>query len=145
MIEDDIRTYLLTQSPITTLVGTDASGSMARIYAISRQQGITADSISMRRVGTNHVHNLIGGAGFGTAVIEFDCVSLTYSGAKTLGNTLRGELQGYAGTMGSATISSVILDDEQDEFDEAIDASQKGQFHCIQMYSFLFAETVPSF
>ena len=58
MIDNDIRTYLLTQSPITALVGTDAAGSPARISPSDRREGVTADSIVYERVSTDHAHNL---------------------------------------------------------------------------------------
>ena len=145
MTEDDIRTYLLTQSPITTIVGTDAAKSMARIYFNARQQDITADSIVIRRVGTSRGHCLTGGAGYATMMIEFDCVSLTPTGAKTLANALRGELQCFNGTMGSVTVFSVVSEDESDEYDEPVDASNRGQFHSLATYSFLVQESIPTF
>jgi hypothetical protein len=145
MIEDNIRTYLLSQSPISTLVGTDAAGSMARIYSMDRQQNITADSIVYERTGTQHAHMLSGAAGFATAFLSFDCIATTYARAKALAEALRGELQGYSGTMGDATIYSVILQDESDDFDPPADGTQKGQYHVTQEYSFLFTESVPSF
>jgi hypothetical protein len=145
MIEDNIRTYLLSQSPINTLVGTDSAGSMARIYSIDRQQNIVAESIIYERTSADHGHVLSGGAGFATAFIDFDCVALSYARAKALANALRGELQGYAGVMGDVTINSVILQDENDDYDPPADGSAKGQYHVVQTYSFLFAESVPTF
>lgn len=146
MIEDDVRTYLLTQSPIQTLVGTDATGSPARIFAQDRRQGISADSIIWRRLGTEREPLLQSAMGSAEALIEFDCVSTTQAGAKTLADTLRGELDGFGpGTMGSATVHWCLLDDESDDYDPPADGSAKGQFHVIQVYRIQFLETIPTF
>ena len=145
MIEDDIRTYLLTQSPITALVGTDAAGAPARISPNDRRQGITADSIVYQRVGTEHLQNLNAAQGYATAFIEFDCIGTTYAKAKTLSDTLRGELQGFRGTAGGITIYGCTLDDESDDFDPPADGSGKGLYHVTCVYSFQFTETVPTF
>lgn len=145
MIEDDVRTYLLTQTPITNLVGTDAIGAMARIYFQDRQQAITADTIIIHRTGSDHLQNLNAAQGYVTAFIEFDCISMTGAGSKTLGEALRGELHGYRGTMGSVSIKGVALQEDSDDFDPPEDGSAKGQYHVIQTYAFQYTESVPTF
>jgi hypothetical protein len=145
VIEDDVRTYLLTQSPITTLVGTDVAGTMARIYLNRGQQNITADRIVMRRIGTGRQPMLASAMGAGEALIEFDCIGLTAAKAKTLANTLRGEMDGYRGTMGSATIHWTILDDEFDDSDDDETGGTDDQPHVTMIYRIQFLETIPTF
>lgn len=145
MIEDNIRTYLLTQSPINTLVGTDAAGSMARIYSVDRQQSITADSIVYERIGSERAAMLASAQGSCGASIQFDCVALTYAKAKTLANALRGELDGFRGTMGDTTVHWCRLEEESDDFDPPVDGSPKGQYHVLQTYHVQFLESIPTF
>lgn len=145
MIEDDVRTYLLTQSPVTNRVGTDATGSMARIYSNDAQQNITADRIVYERNGTDREPMLASAMGSAEAFIEFDCISTTYAAAKSLANVLRGEMDGFRGTMGSATVHWCILEDEHDDFDPPADGSAKGQYHQIQTYRIRFLESIPTF
>jgi len=144
VIEDAIRTYLLTQSPITTLVGTDASG-MARIYAQDRQQGVTGDCIVMDRLGSDHLHNLEKAGGTVEAIFEFDCISTTYAGAKALANALRGELQGFRGTISTIAVHWCLLDDDSDDYDPPADGSTKGTYHVIQTYRIQYLESIPTF
>lgn len=145
MIEDNIRTYLLTQSPITALVGTDSAGSPARIFAVDRRQGITADSIIYERLGTERDPMLASAQGAAEALLEFDCVSPTYAGAKALGNALRGELDGFRGAMGDATIHWCSLDDESDDYDPPADGSARGQFHQLLTFRVQYLESIPAF
>lgn len=145
MVLDDIRTYLLTQSPITALVGTDSAGSAARIAAMDRRQGSTADFIVMRTFSIQHAHCINKGAGYADHFIEFDCISTTFAGAKALAEALRGELQGYAGTMGSTTVFAVTSEGDDDEFDDAADGSAKGTYHTISNWKFKVQESVPTF
>lgn len=145
MLEDDIRTYLLTQLPITTLVGTDSTGSPARIWPQDRRQSITASAIVYTRLNTDHLHTLTAAAGYATAFVEFECFGATYAAAKALGEALRGELQGYRGAMGSTTIRGVLLEDESDVFYEPEDGSAKGSYSMVAQYSFQFVESVPTF
>lgn len=145
MIEDDIRTYLLTQSAITALVGADATGAPARISPHDRREGVTADSIVYSRTSTDHFQNLIAAQGYATAHIEFDCISTSYAGAKTLGETLRSKLHGFRGAAGSVTIYGSILEDDYESFDEPADGSAKGLYHVIQGYAIQYTESVPAF
>lgn len=145
MIDNDIRTYLLTQSPITTLVGTDAAGAMARIYNSDRQQGIETDSIVLERIATDHEHTLTAAAGYATAIFQFDCISTSRAGSKTLGEALRGEMDGFIGTMGSTSVKWAEMQDEHDDFDPAADGGSKGLYHVIQTYAVSYFESVPTF
>jgi len=145
VIDNDIRTYLLTQSPITSIVGSDATGSPARISPSDRREGITADSIVYERVATDHEHNLTAAQGYSTAIFEFDCISTSKAGAKALGEALRGEMDGFRGTMGSTTVTGVLMEDEHDDFDPPADGSAKGIYHVVQTYSVSYFESIPTF
>jgi hypothetical protein len=145
VIEDNIRTYLLSQTPISNIVGTDAAGAMARIYSVDRQQSVTGDSIVYERVGSEREPMLASAQGSVGASIEFDCVSLTYARAKALAHALRGELDGFRGAMGDATVHWCSLEDEYDDFDPPADGSAKGQYHVIQTYHVQFLESIPTF
>jgi hypothetical protein len=118
---------------------------MARIYANDCQQGITADRIVYERTGTDREPMLASAMGTAEAYIDFDCISTTYAAAKSLANVLRGELDGYRGTMGDTTVHWCILEDENDDFDPPADGSAKGQYHQTQTYRVRFLETIPTF
>ena len=145
MIEDNIRTYLLTQSPITARVGTDTAGRMARIYANDSQQSITEDRIVYERTGTDREAMLASAMGSAEAYVEFDCISSTYAAAKSLANVLRGELDGFRGAMGNVTVHWCTLEDEHDDFDPPADGSAKGQYHQVLTYRIRFLESIPTF
>lgn len=145
MIENDIRIYLLAQAPIAQLLGSDAPGAPARLSPQERQQNGPLPAIVYERTGTEHLQGLEAAIGYATAHLEFDCMSATYAGARQLAECLRGELQGFRGTMGNQKICSVQLQDESDDFDPPADGSTQGVYHVIHSYDFQFTESIPTF
>lgn len=75
---------------------------------------------------------------------EIDCWADSYSGADTLAEAVRQELQGFSGTMGSDTVTSVTLDDEEDAYEPPDDGSDEGIFRITLRYRIQYRESKPT-
>lgn len=63
---------------------------------------------------------------------------------KAVAEAVRGEMQGFKGTWGSTTVSSVVLENEIDLHDEPDDGSDDGWHQVAIDYFVRYVESVPS-
>ena len=138
-VETDLRTYLLSQSPVTTLVGA------AGVYCGNIEDDAADPVVCIKRVSGGRQHTLTAGAGFASPRIQLDVYSQSYVDAKAVAEAVRGEMQGFKGTWGSTTVSSVVFENEVDLYEEPDDGTDLGWHHIALDYFVRYSETVPTF
>jgi hypothetical protein len=142
-MESGLITYLEAQTAITDIVG--ASGS-ERIYMLRRPEGADLPALVITLEGREHQAHATAASGLARSDIEIDCQATTYSGAKTLADAVRGELDGFqTAAMGTATVRRVSCVGEIDHYEQPLDESDSGVYHVFQDYDFWHLETVPTF
>lgn len=109
-IESGLRTLLLTQSSITTLVpsqvveGTTYYG----IFNEYPEEGFKLPFILISQVSFDPYVTLDGTAGMGSYEIDIDCYANKYSTALAIADAVTEFLKDYSGSAGSNTINAVI-------------------------------------
>ena len=141
-IEYAARQRLVDDTAVAALVAT-------RIYPQIAQQGAALPYVVYSVISADRPRHLLSASGIVTKRIQFDCFGSTYVQARLLADKLRLSLDGIKHTtIGSGSYThfcnGVMLDGEQDGFDEPFDADQLGVHRIIQDYIFWSTETVPS-
>lgn len=140
-LKDDIVTYLASKTAVTNIVSTDAR---------CIRQGWTPQAtpfpyitISVSEFG--HQHDLGGGAGYAEPEVEVHLWCRLESDRASLGEAVRGVLQGFTGTMGSTVVRGVTLPIDN-EFDEPPrSGGQSVIFHRVMQFQFSIVETIPTY
>lgn len=113
VLEEGLFTYLSTYAGLTSLIST-------RVYPLVIPQGATLPCLTYQRISTVRSPSL-DSSGIGnelsSARFQFDVWATTALSAKTITDQLRAALHGKKGTMGSVTIHSALVDDEQSNFE----------------------------
>ena len=106
-----IRTWLLTKTAVTDLVGT-------RIYTDIVEQGATLPAIAMSKTFTTHEHTLSNLAGLAHCRIQFDCFADAAAGGRIAANDVAEAIRATGivalrGLQSSVFIAGVRLEDGQ--------------------------------
>jgi len=143
-IEESLRTYLLTLSAVTDLVGT---GDTARIRPDRLHEDDALPGIIIEVDNERPQNDLSGVGGLVYADVNIKCRAATKSGSRSLAEAIRTNntnpgtgLAGYRGTAGSQTIGAV-LDGMQTSYMPAGDESDEGYYDTDCSYIIGFAET----
>jgi hypothetical protein len=136
-IRSDLRNYLVSKTGITNLIA-------SRIYPVRRPQAVTGDSICFWRTSGDHDHNLTGSSGTAIPSFAIDVLSDDYTRADAIAEAVRQVMQGFAGTMGTTVVKSVILVDEQDGYDDPADGSDKLTYRIALLYRIRYTESKPT-
>lgn len=140
-IRSALQNYLASQPAITALVGT----TPPRICPVKLPQGTARPAVLYRRVTGGHAERLTGSAGHALGRFRLDAAGDTYAAADALAEVIRAAMQGFGpGTMAGADVRAVILDDEQDEFDDPIDGGDTGIFYVSIFYLIRYSESIPT-
>lgn len=140
MVETALYTYLAGKTSITSIVGTNIwKGRLPQSYSW------VAPALSFRRISELHDHDLDGGSGIARARMQIDCWSKTASAAESLAEQVRTLLQGYSGTIGSVTATSVVLDNVVSLPEPPIDSSDDWRFHIALDFIVIYRESSPQF
>jgi len=108
-IEKGLYLVLTGVSPQTTAGG--------RVYP-RLPQGVTFPAIRYQRITTNRVQSLDANVGVTEATMQIDCMAESYSAAKALADEVRVILHGYRGAWGSALCRNIMLDTENDFYEQ---------------------------
>lgn len=109
-IEESIRTHLVDDTTV------DVS---SRIYPLRLPQGYTLPAISYQRISAERVHELSGPTGWAWARFQLDCWSSSYSGVRSLAESVRQSLDGYKGILGGGShVGGIYIEGERDLFEE---------------------------
>lgn len=116
-IATDLVAYLLAQSSITTLVGTRIWGGQRR------EQGSALPAITVHVISAGQEVNLTARGGTAFPRIQIDVWGATYATADAVKEAIRLKLQGFSGTMGSSTVTTVLYEGSLDLFEKPVDGS----------------------
>lgn len=94
MIETSLRSYLLAQTSITSLVG-------QRIYPMRLPQGATLPAITYQVVFGTSTYSHDGDEDLGRRRFQLDCWASTYADSMNVAEAVRAAINGHDGPMGS--------------------------------------------
>lgn len=106
-IEGAIYYLLAADATVSGLVGT-------RIYPNLVPQAASLPAITYQQISGVREHTADGADGIVESRFQINCWASTYTGAKSLSDAVRKELDGYKGTVGSRNILFCFLADEDD-------------------------------
>lgn len=141
-LKDDLVAYLKGKTAITDIVGT----GVEKIRQGWAQQGIARPYITLDIANHNHEHDLGGSAGFKEPTVEINLWTSKQSDRDSLGEAVRGVLQGFRGTMNSGTVTKCTTLENDNEFDEPDRHSGEGVvYRRVMEFKFSVTETIPSY
>lgn len=112
-----LRTYLLSQSKVTQLVGD-------RIYATVIPQNATYPCVSVSTVSEATVKQMSGySSGLADARIQLDCWAENEDAAFQVADLIRNYLDGYSGTVANIQLDSVTYIDKNETVEPQGDGS----------------------
>jgi len=113
VIEEALKTYLLSQSGLTALIG-------QRYYPVTIPQSCTLPAVAYQKISGARIHAFSADIG-SYPRMEFVCYGKTYESVSDVFEQLRSALQDYLNTtMGGAgglEVKAVLLDDEWDDYE----------------------------
>ncbi len=112
MIESALRTFILADSTVTTLIST-------RLYALKMPQSPTFPLIVYTKISGFREHDMDGST-IAAPRIQYDCWAETFPEAKALADALRERLDSHTGDVGSPaeTVHFAYLLNERDFYDD---------------------------
>ncbi len=131
-------TYLLAQTAITNLVGT-------RIRPNKLHSKDTRPAIVVMKGSSDHKRTFDGPIGAADSAFVIRCYGTDSVNADAIADAARLRLDGFGpGTMGTVSVSEVIVEGDGDVFDKPADGSDDG-FDAVDVdVTICHAETVPS-
>jgi len=111
------RTYLLTKTPVTDLVGT-------RIYFGNLPQDPTFPAVVLHLILRDTERHLTNASGLARSVVQVDCHAETHDAAEDLSEQVRLVTEFYRGAWGVETIRRSIVGDVADLSEHPRDGSQ---------------------
>lgn len=140
--KDDLVAYLKSKTTVTDIVGT----GVEKIRQGWAQQGIAKPFITVGVENHNHEHVLSGGAGFKEPTVEINLWTAKQSERESLGEAVRGVLQGFRGTMNSSSVVKCTTLENDNEFDEPDRHSGEGVvYRRVMQFKFSVTESIPSY
>ena len=112
-VESDLKARLVADATVDGLVD-------GRIYPGALPQNPTYPAVSYFRVSATRLYNLKGTASRVTARFQIDCWAATHITARALADAIRASLHAVVGTMGSTSIGYIRLDNETDQYEDAV-------------------------
>ncbi len=109
-IATDIRTFLLADATLTTLIGT-------RLYPLTLPQNPTLPAMTYQWVSGERVHTADGALGLSRPRIQFDAWATTYLVAESVFEALRKRLDAFRGAAGASIIQGAFFDSERDLYE----------------------------
>ena len=108
----DLPAYLLAQSSISAIVGTD-------IYPVHADQGEVYPCLVFMVISDVPLESHDGPSGLSFAHIQFSCFAKQYADARSLRDALKLLLEGFKGTLtpGTASVSNVRYLSDHDTFE----------------------------
>lgn len=116
LIDEAIRTYLLSKSTITTTVS-------SRIYEIAAPQNAPYPHITYNQMPGERVRSLSGSSGLNRATFHFHFWGKKPAESKNLSEQFRLVLDGFRGQMGGSggvNVQAVFIEDDVDLYDDEV-------------------------
>lgn len=137
-MEEDFLLILKKNKDLVALVGN-------RISIDDRPSG-PEPAIVVSRVSGGHEHQLSGSVGFARPVLHVMCFASRATTANHLKETARKALQGFSGVVGRTNFGSLVLDDEDHDYEPPLDAGDlTGTFSRLLVFTVLHGEQIPTF
>jgi hypothetical protein len=133
------RTYLLTKSGVTDLLG-----STGAIYPDRLPQSHTLPAIVYYTISEVPEHHMTGASPLTMYRLQLDCYAATRVAADGLAEATRDAADGYRGTMGSEYVQTCHLDSSRSDADDPRDASDSYRYIKQQDWILALTETAPS-
>lgn len=131
--------YLTGQTSVTDLIGT-------RLYPYGAPTSATMPYVVMSMIDATHDGHTKSATGFVRRVMQFDVIGSTGVSVESVVDALRGELDGYHGTMGDDSLETrVRLKGERDGYVPPSDATEVGTCRQTMEFSVWHRESVPTF
>jgi hypothetical protein len=138
-MEEDFLLLLRANRDVVGIVGN-------RISLDIRPQDTDEPAIVVSRISGEHEHQLSGSAGFAMPVMHVMCFAPSAVSADNLRDKVQATLQGDGGkTVGQTRFMSIILDDEDHDYIPPLDASDRGTYARLLVFSVLHEEQIPTF
>ncbi len=139
LIGQSVKTYLLSKSAVTNVAGT-------RVFSDYLPGSITTfPSVVMLQVSQVNPQHLTAQCDYAETRLQLDVYSDQASTRDSFANTLRDEMNGFSGTMGSVAVSEVKLVNSRDGYEPPQDNSDSGLYRNSSDYWIRHAQAVPSF
>lgn len=133
-----IRTYLLTKTAVTDIVGT-------RIYPTVLPQNATLPAIVFDVFGGTPDDVLTGSSGSFRAVVDIECISTNHITSNDLAEQVRLVTQGYFGAMGDEQVNASRLFSRSETYVQPIDGSDVGRHVVSITFEMTHNQTIPTF
>lgn len=114
-IDESLVTILQASAAVTALAG-------ERIYPLRALQTAQQPLVIYQRISATREHSHDGPSGLARQRFQFRCVAGGYGQARQLADAVRGALDGYQGTVGGVRIDGIVIQNELDTEDAALDA-----------------------
>lgn len=108
-----LYTRVITDTTISGLIGT-------KFYPATAVQEATAPYAVYQRISTPRDYTQDGASGMSWPRYQITSIAATFSGARALADAMRARLSGFSGTVESVVIGAIFLDQEADEFRDAL-------------------------
>ena len=133
-----LRTYLLTKSTVTAIIGT-------RIYPSNLPQNATLPAL-VYDVFTGHPDDVLtGSSGSFTASVDVECISLNHITSNDLAEQIRLVTQGYFGAMGDEQCNACRLIGRVESYENPIDGSDQGRHVVAISLEITHTQTIPTY
>jgi hypothetical protein len=133
-----LRTYLLTKTEITDLVGT-------RVYPSALPQNADLPAIVYDVMGGAPDDVLTGSSGSYHALIDIECISTNHIDSNDLAEQIRLVTQGYFGAMGGEQCNACRLLGRLEDYQPPIDGSDLGRHVVAITLEITHNQTIPTY
>lgn len=106
---EDIRTYVLGSTGVSSLVGT-------RCHYTQLPQVSAYPHIWFRIASDTEERTMDGVGGLHEATVDMECVGASQSSVQNVADAVKTRLDGYRGTMGNMTCQAAFLRDKDDDY-----------------------------
>lgn len=110
-IEEAVRTYLLTISGLTSLVGT-------KILPDELSDGVALPAVLYQKISDVKTHSLTGQSSLERPIFQYSAYASTKSAAIAIKNQLKTALRDYQGTLSGLVIQKIELQNENSSADK---------------------------
>lgn len=135
--KSDLYNFLKNNAGLTALVGD-------RIYPIAAAVNASFPYLTVRRIRSEHDHHMANASGLNKQGIEINCFDADPLTLEAVSEALRNLLDGYRGTIGSTTVRSIHLIDEEDDWIPPTDSGPAGAFVTSMEFRVTHLESVPT-
>ena len=137
-LKADLVAYLDAEGALTTV----ATGG---VHPGVAEQGTARPYITWTRIGDAAEHTKEGAAPLSEAVFQFDCWADTSVGLETVSEALRGELDGFSGTLGSTDVRNIRVTNESDGIELPEDGKGTAIYRSTFTVTVWYVRAVPVF